>query len=118
MVSVSGAKWSHLNTEGSRRVCCQCWRQPVERWVQLCLLDLCGIPIFKKKKKRKKKFSGDHFKNIFNDGTHTFLFALLEEGFFPMFVLGTNKVVLESKTKERTYEQNGIGMELEQLEWL
>lgn len=30
-----------------------------------------------------------------------------------MFVLGTNKVVLESKTKEQSYEQNGIGLELE-----
>lgn len=72
--------------------------------MQLCLLDLCGIHLFKKKKKRKKKFSSDYFKNIFNDGTHIFLFVFLEEDFFPMFVLGTNKVVLKSKTEEQTYE--------------
>lgn len=69
---------------------------------------VCGISVeyisLQKKKKRKKKFSSDHFKNIFNDGTHIFLFAFLEEGFFPMFVLGANKVLLKSKTKEQTYE--------------
>lgn len=72
--------------------------------MQLCLRDLCGIHLFTKKEEKKKKFSRDHFKNIFNDGTHIFLFAFLEEGFFPMFVLGANKVLLKSKTKEQTYE--------------
>lgn len=33
------------------------------------------------------------------------LFAFLEEDFFPVFVLGTNKVLLKSKNNEQTFDQ-------------
>lgn len=62
------------------------------------------------KRERKELIIYYIFSKVSNCGTHIFLFAFTEEDFFPVFILGTNKILL--KSKNMTQHMNEWWMEL------